>query len=59
MLCMSCLWAGERVFKKLTVSIIIEVNLNILMVILNIGRSVKYVFFLRYQYPVICMYLMC
>lgn len=58
MLCMSCLWAGERIFKKLTVSIIIEVNLNILMVILILGSSLKSVFFRRYQYPVICIYLL-
>lgn len=56
-LCMSCLQARERIFKKL--SIIIEVNLNTLMVRLITGSSLKSVFFLHYQYPVICIYLMC
>lgn len=45
MLCMRCLWAGERIFEKLTISTIIEVILNILMVILIIGSSLKSVFF--------------
>lgn len=58
MLCMSSFWAGERKFKNLSVSIIIELNLNILTVRLIIGSSFKSVFFLHYQCPVLCIYLM-
>lgn len=57
--CMSSLWAEERIFEKLTVSIIIELNLNILMVRLIIHSSLMGVLFLHYQYPVISIYLMC
>lgn len=57
--CVSGLWAGERIFEKLTVSIIIELDLIILMVRLIIGSSLKSVFFLHYQYPVIRVYSMC
>lgn len=45
MLCMRCLWAGERIFEKLTISTIIEVILNTLMVILIIDSSLKSVVF--------------